>query len=172
MGCHFHLQAIFQTQGSPASLVAPALQADSLPLRHWLPFKCTTSSKFLCCDLLRVGSGLPEGFSQCSCSTLSFRSSLCICTSVHTLPQPCCWMLAHLVVGSRGVLCCLGSASALGRPCCHESGEWIFLGEPATSYGLDQNFLPLPQPKRVVLFFFHSVSAVLGVTEFAHFPGV
>ena len=76
VGCHFLLQAIFQTQGSPASLVAPALQADSLPLRHWLPFKCTTSSKFLCCDLLRVGSGLPEGFSQCSCSTLSFRLSL------------------------------------------------------------------------------------------------
>ncbi|CAN0010711.1 unnamed protein product [Rangifer tarandus platyrhynchus] len=72
-------------------------------------------------------------------------------------------MLAHLVVGSRGVLCCLGSASALGRLCCPGSGEWIFLGEPATSYGLNQNFLPLPQPKRVVLFFFHSVSAALGV---------
>ena len=119
-----------------------------------------------------VPPALRVDFSQCLCSTLSFRSSLCTCASVHTLPQPCCWMLAHLVVGSRGVLCCLGSASALGRPCCREPGEWIYLGEPATSYGLDQNFRPLPQPKRVVLFFFHSVSAALGVTEFAHFPGV
>ena len=101
---------------TPGDLPDPGIKPVSLVLPTLAGGFFTTEPPGKCPLTLRVD------FSQCLCSTLSFRSSLCTCASVHSLPQPCCWMLAHLVVGSRGVLCCLGSASALGRPYCPGSG--------------------------------------------------
>lgn len=60
--------------------------------------------------------------------TISFRFSFCIYPSRHRLPlQSPCWVLANWVVGSRGVLCSLGSTSVLDGPCFPWSGLCVVL---------------------------------------------